>query len=115
MTGQAVKQILTSRGVKIVDLAEKMGESIQNMSSLLKVQDIKTGTLERISKASEIPISEFYGVAPFNIANGDGNTQVAGNVSHVNTDLSKLVDSINKKDEQIDRLLSIIERMQKVQ
>ena len=113
MTGQEVKQILISRGVKIVDLAEKMGESQQNLSSLLKVQDIKTGTLERIAEASCIPLQDFFGISPFNIANGDGNTQVAGNVNNVNAEISKLIDSINKKDEQIDRLLSIIESMSK--
>lgn len=52
--------------------------------------------------------------------NGDGNTSVAGNGNHVNSDLGKALDEIaaqrrvtEKAQEQIDRLLSIIEKMNK--
>ncbi|MBQ8066526.1 MAG: hypothetical protein IJ200_12840 [Prevotella sp.] len=52
--------------------------------------------------------------------NGDGNTSVAGNGNHVNSDLGKALEEISaqrrvteKAQEQIDRLLSIIENMKK--
>lgn len=52
--------------------------------------------------------------------NGDGNTSVAGNGNHVNSDLGRALDEIaaqrrvtEKAQEQIDRLLSIIENMNK--
>lgn len=56
------------------------------------------------------------------VAQGDNNTQVAGNGNHVNatSTLDKAIDEIAeqrklvaKSQEQIDRLLSIIDRMQK--
>lgn len=122
MSGEEVRQILYLKGVKITELAERLGESQANTSAMFKVQDIKTGTPERISKASEIPISEFYGVAPFNIANGDGNTQVAGNgntisSSELEKSLSKALEELaaqrkltEKAQEQIDRLIGLLER-----
>ena len=112
MTGENVKRILLSKGMKISDVADRLGESLPNTSAMFKVQDIKTGVLERISSACDIPLSEFYGIAPFNIASGDNNTQIAGNGNTVNANVEKLIDSLSKKDEQIDRLLSIIERLQ---
>ena len=61
MNGEAVKIILRSKGVKLNSLAVRLEETPQNMSSLLNVADIKTGLLERISAATGIPISEFFG------------------------------------------------------
>ena len=122
MTGEAVKQILYLKGIKITELAERLGISQQNMSSQLTVKDIKTGTLERIAEASGVPLSEFYGIAPFNIANGDGNTQVAGNgntisSSELEKSLSKALEELaaqrkltEKAQEQIDRLIGLLER-----
>lgn len=50
---------------------------------------------------------------------GDGNTQVAGNGNHVNSETSRFLEEIaaqrrltEKALEQYDRLLSVIERMQ---
>lgn len=76
MTGEAVKQILYLKGIKITEPAERLEISQQNMSSQLTVKDIKTGTLERIAEASGVPLSEFYGIAPLNITNVSGNNQL---------------------------------------
>lgn len=61
MNGEAVKKILKSKGVKLNSLAILLEETPQNMSSLLNVADVKTGLLERISAATGIPMSEFFG------------------------------------------------------
>lgn len=54
-------------------------------------------------------------------ANGDNNTQVAGNANHINSqatiekalaEISEQRKLVSKSQEQIDRLLSIIEKMQ---
>lgn len=51
---------------------------------------------------------------------GDGNTSVAGNGNHVNSETSRFLDELaaqrrvtEKAQAQIDRLLSVIEKMQK--
>lgn len=122
MTGEQVENILTSKGVKKVDVAEKLGMTIQNFCAIFRVKDVKSGTLERIAEASGVPLSEFYGIAPFNIANGDGNTQVAGNgntisSSELEKSLSKALEELaaqrkltEKAQEQIDRLIGLLER-----
>ena len=63
MKGERIKIVLKENKVKISDLAESLGESQSNMSSLLSGNDIKTGLLERISTVTGISIGEFYGNA----------------------------------------------------
>lgn len=101
MKGEDVKKILKANGVTQRDLAEKFGTTAQNISDRLGKDDITTGFLEAISAATNIPLATFY-----------------PNHWHVmaysqNQDSPIVPDSViqllAKKDEQIDRLLSIIE------
>ncbi len=112
MTGEQLESFLNGRGVKKIDVAEKLGMSLQNYCAIFRTKDIKTGMLERISAATNISIPEFYGSSSsVAISTGEGNTQVAGNNIKVNSE--GVVGLLAKKDEQIDRLLSIIESMSK--
>lgn len=109
MTGLQVKQILLKNGYVLNDIATKLGESSQNFSAALKVKDIKTGILERIATAIDKPIGFFFdSAAPIAFADS-GSNAVAGNNNNINADMSIFLDLIAKKDEQIDRLLKIIE------
>lgn len=76
MSGEELKNVLMKKGIKTADLARLLNYSPQNTTRLLKVQDMKSGVLEEIAKAANIPISEFYGVAPFNV---QGDHNIAGN------------------------------------
>ena len=81
MNGEAVKKILKSKGMKLNSLAILLEETPQNMSSLLNGADIKTGLLERISAATGIPISEFFGEKSSISATmhgGNGNRMMTG-------------------------------------
>lgn len=81
MNGEAVKKILKSKGVKLNSLAILLEETPQNMSSLLNVADVKTGLLERISAATGIPMSEFFGEKSSISATmhgGNGNRMMTG-------------------------------------
>ena len=51
MKGIEVKKKLQNNGFSLKNVAELMGETPQNLNSMLNVQDIKTGTIERIAKA----------------------------------------------------------------
>lgn len=51
MRGEDVKRILNKNKFPLNEIAEKMNETPQNLQSLLKSVDIKTGVLERIGKA----------------------------------------------------------------
>ena len=62
MSGDEVKKILQRRGYKLSDVAKDMGETPQNFQAMLKVADIKTGTLERICKAIKHDIFFFFNI-----------------------------------------------------
>lgn len=62
MSGEEVKRILQRRGYKLSDVAKDMGETPQNFQAMLKVADIKTGTLERICKAIKHDIFFFFNI-----------------------------------------------------
>lgn len=81
MNGEAVKKNLKSKGVKLNSLAILLEETPQNMSSLLNVADVKTGLLERISAATGIPMSEFFGEKSSisaTMQGGNGNRMMTG-------------------------------------
>lgn len=83
MNGDAVKKILRERKVKLNAIASSLGESPQNVSSMLNALDIKTGVIERISSVTGIPISEFFGeksaTLSASMTGGSNNRMIAGN------------------------------------
>lgn len=83
MNGDAVKKILRERKVKLNAIASSLGESPQNISSMLNALDIKTGVIERISSVTGIPISEFFGeksaTLSASMTGGSNNRMIAGN------------------------------------
>lgn len=129
MTGEHVKRILALWGVKITDLAEKLGESQPNTSAYFNVKDFKTGTLTRISEATGIPIYEFFGHDAVQINSGENSTQIqngSGDISIINqagvinrvfaeiTETRKALAEAMLESQKLNaRLLSIIENMQK--
>lgn len=111
-----IKEILRKNGITLISIAEKLGESSQNLSALLQKDDLRTSLVERISEATGIPIAAFYGEA-YSSATASGNSvAVSGDGNSVNaiserfmTLLENKDRQIAKKDEQIDRLLGLLE------
>ena len=107
MTGQHLQDLIKKEGYSVSKMAELIGTSQQVLASALKHDDVRTGLVEDIAKAMGKPLSFFYGEAygPVTQANGNNNTQVAGNV--VGNDMtvgspdSKLIDLLVSKDEQL--------------
>ena len=116
MKGLTIKEILRKNGITLISIAEKLGESSQNLSALLQKDDLRTSLVERISEATGIPIAAFYGEA-YSSATASGNSvAVSGDGNSVNaiserymTLLENKDRQIAKKDEQIDRLLGLLE------
>ena len=104
MKGEDVKKILKANGITQRDLAEKFGTTAQNISDRLGKDDITTGFLENISAATGIPVSAFY---PASVWGSVVNSPAAQN--QVTNIPESVIQLLAKKDEQIDRLLSIIE------
>ncbi|MCC8089139.1 MAG: hypothetical protein LIO79_07740 [Rikenellaceae bacterium] len=113
MKGIQVKEKLLKNGYVLADVAKNMGIIPQNLQSLLAAEDIKTGVLETIAKAISKSVYFFY---------EDTNEEIVEE-KRPNEDVGKLIDvihnqssqlnesqkQISKSQEQIDRLLSLLE------
>ena len=107
MTGNHLKNLILNEGYTINKMAELIGIAQPNLLNLLKHEDVRTGLVEKVAQVMGKPLSFFYGEAygPVTQANGNNNTQVAGNV--VGNDMtvgspdSKLIDLLVSKDEQL--------------
>lgn len=106
MTGQHLQNLLKQEGYSVNKMAEMIGRSQQNLATLLKHEDVRTGLVEDIAKAMGKPLAFFYGetYGPVSQA-GANNTQVAGNVAGnditVGSPDNKLIDLLVSKDEQL--------------
>jgi SOS-response transcriptional repressor LexA len=60
MRGLEIKKKLKDKGFSLRKTAELIGETPQNLNSLLNAQDIKTGVVERIAKATGLSLMFFY-------------------------------------------------------
>ena len=103
MKGEDVKKILRANGVTHKMLADRFGTSIQNIGSLLSKEDVRTGLLEDIVRVTDIPMSAFY-------------PELCGVMNYSQNSDSPIVPEsviqlLAKKDEQIDRLLAVIEKL----
>lgn len=102
MTGKYLQDLIISEGYSVNRMAEMIGRSQQNLASLLKHEDVRTGLLEDIAKAMGKPLSFFYGetYGPVSQVNGNNNTSVAGNSNTVSND-DRLLSLLMNKDEQL--------------
>lgn len=123
MTGREFKVKLDNLGVKYSELAAKLEMSQQALSAAFIVKDVKTGFVERVASALDIPASSFYNdgvqtpTITVNAPNRNSAPVNAGNGTQMVTSDAKMMEAINtliaqnaKKDEQIDRLLAILEK-----
>ena len=60
MKGEDVKKILMANGLTQQAVADMIGVSRANLNGMLGKDDIRTGLLESISKATGIPMSAFF-------------------------------------------------------
>ena len=109
MTGDEIKRILLSKGLKITKLAEMLGETVNNTSAMFKVKDFKSGAIERISAVTGIPIPEFYGIQPSAVNNGN----IAGRDITDSTQLAELHSVIAQQQKTISELSATIAKLVK--
>ena len=59
MSGEDVKKIIAAHGFTQQQVAEMLGKSRANLNGMLGKDDVRTGLLEDISRATGIPLEEF--------------------------------------------------------
>lgn len=60
MNGSELRRILAKKRINIGDLAEKLSMTQPNLSNQFKVQDVKSGMLEKICDALGVTMEFFY-------------------------------------------------------
>lgn len=90
MTGEQLRGKIKATGLSISEVARKLGTGHQNLIQALAAQDVKTGLIEKLSRALDLPLSYFYEPEPKTIINqGDSSTAYANNGDvHVSRDNS---------------------------
>ena len=86
----------------MAEIARKMGIKPQDLNALFKVQDTKTGTIERLAEALDLPIAYFYGDS-YNITGNNNATAINNSVANANDD--RLLTLLLNKDEQLNKAL----------
>ena len=111
MTGVELKNRLIETRYTMAEIARKMGIKPQDLNALFKVQDTKTGTIERLAEALELPIAYFYGESFGSISNvsGNNNATATGNNNTVSNSVSstddRLLALLLNKDEQLNKAM----------
>lgn len=79
MEGKEIKLRLVALKTTQKDLAERLGITAQSVSAILSAKDVRSGTIEKIAHALNIPVSYFYGeestggvISHHNQVNGEG-------------------------------------------
>ena len=119
MSGEEVKEKLKQEGIVFSELARLLGyDSDQRLHAALKANDVRSGLIEDIARAINKSVSWFYPETTKTVATDNG-IAVSGNENQItviseNTVISeKFISLLEKKDEQINRLLDIIEGFRK--
>lgn len=108
MTGKELKEILQAEGVNLSELSKKLGfENDQRLHSALRAEDVKSGLIEKIAKATNKSVGYFY-KSNFAIAT-ENSVAINTTGDDTGTISKKFISLLEKKDEQIDRLITIIE------
>ena len=102
MSGKELKEILAAEGVNLSELARLLGfANDQRLHSALRAEDVKSGLIESIAKVTNKSVGFFY-------KNALGTVSVDGNP--VTAISERFISLLEKKDEQMDRLLTLIEK-----
>ena len=116
MNGQTLKRLMKYNGFTNNDMAQRLGTTAQNLSALLAKDDVRTSLMEQMCEIMGVSPAELYGGASLPPVTVTDSEQIAINNSQVNSD--KLIEEIaaqrritEKAQQQIDRLLAIIEQL----
>lgn len=112
MSGKELKEILNKEGINLSELAKMLGfANDQRLHSALKAEDVKSGLIEAISRATNKSIGFFYKRELGNLAT-DNSITVSGDGNSVTALSERFISLLEKKDEQMDRMLTILEKSQ---
>lgn len=109
MTGLEVKNKLKSCGIALNVVAKNMGITAQNLDEKLKVKNIKIGTIQKIAVAADKPLDFFIENQVKTLSKEPIPEYGISNIEKALKIIQQQADSLAVKDEQINRLITILE------
>ena len=98
MKGKDIKDVLANNGIAQTEIAKILGITPNNLNNMLAKDDIRTGLLESIASAANIPISVFYGDS-YKVTGNNNATAINNSVANSSDD--RLLTLLMNKDEQL--------------
>lgn len=113
---QLIKDIAEQKNIPLTYIATELGITPQALSKLMRNNSTKIDTLEKIAQILKVSVTVFFDDGKNNIrfarAAENGMANAGDNVT-LSSESEGLIAMLAKKDEQIDRLLAIIEKLGK--
>ena len=111
MSGKELKKILVTEGINLSELARLLGfANSQRLHSALKADDVKSGLIESIARVTNKSVCFFYKDSSVETLAMDNSVAVSGDGNSITNISERFISLLEKKDEQMDRLLSLIEK-----
>lgn len=98
MKGKDIKDVLSQNGIAQTEIAKILGLTPNNLNNMLSKDDVRTGLLESIAEAANIPISVFYGDS-YKVTGNNNATAINNSVANVSDE--RLLNLLVNKDEQL--------------
>ena len=117
MTGKVLQErlsVLTK--MPYTEIAEMLGVSSQSMYQFFTAKDVKSGLIEKLCEVLDIDIATMYGQEPAqNFSNNQGDVITGDNVvnrmNEMGSQMISILDNqLRVKDEQIGKLLNILNK-----
>ena len=97
MTGKRLKEILADEGINLAKLSRSLGfDNDQRLHSALRAEDVKSGLIEQIAKATNKSVCFFYKTAGDSTARDNG-IAVLGDGNSVTTLSERFISLLEKK------------------
>ena len=116
MTGKELKAKLSGCGVSQSEIARRLDISQQSFNQSMLVNDVKSGLLERIAKAIDVPMSFFYpNEGQKAVVNGD-NSVAAIQCTVTQGDCAVLAERVKSLEALLaekERLISVLMEVRK--
>lgn len=110
MNGKDLKRKIAQTGKTQKEIAELLGVTAQSVNAILSATDVRSGTIEKLSKALCVPVSYFYDDEASSVTVSNGENSVANSGSIVGNVHSGNTDALQKENELLKKLLDEKER-----
>ena len=108
-----IKQLCRVNNVTQKELYSAIGITDAGMRKIYARNSCDVTLLEKVASYFDIPVSVFFNEGSEGVKAVDHSLAINGNGNSANNDTGAFLTLLSKKDEQIDRLLGIIEQMNK--